>query len=208
MPYLQEERGVSSPQGSHEATLHTSTWSSIEADLADIVPMLSSNSVPEALQTAFQAADPDFAAPIACALQVPCRRQLHKHDRTSRQTNCTFMPFNLLSYVQISHCRCQVQQLCFGVCDMQSAGFGLTLLFAPHNSRAATNGSCSNPLPHAQHLQRLSSEQSCQACTALHASPLQTAAHVVAVASVTLRPMSGWQGEADISLAHLAPHGA
>lgn len=84
MPYLQEESGVSSPKDLHEATLHTTTWSSIEADLADVVPMLSSNSVPEALQTAFQAADSDFAAPIAHALQVPCGRQLSKHDHTCR----------------------------------------------------------------------------------------------------------------------------
>ena len=81
LPLLQEDASVTSFTGANEATLHISTSSSMQADLAEVVSMLSSNSVPEALQTAFQVADPDFAAPIAHALQVMCRHSLHKHER-------------------------------------------------------------------------------------------------------------------------------
>ena len=69
-PLLQEDASITSFAGATEGTLHTSSSSSMEADLVEVLPMLSSNSVPEALQTAFQVADPNFAAAIAHALQV------------------------------------------------------------------------------------------------------------------------------------------
>ena len=80
MPLLQEDASITSFTGAHQAILHTTTSSSMEVDLVEVVPMLSSNSVPEALQTAFQVADPNFAAAIAHALQVVCWRHLHKHE--------------------------------------------------------------------------------------------------------------------------------
>ena len=78
MHLLQEGASMTSMTGASEATLHTNTSSIRQADLAEVMPMLSSNSVPEALQTSFQVADPDFAVAIAHALQVPYWRQLHK----------------------------------------------------------------------------------------------------------------------------------
>ena len=80
VPLLQENASITSINGANEATLHTNMSSSREADLAEVMAMLSSNSVPEALQTAFRVADPDFAAAIVHALQVLFHCSLHKHE--------------------------------------------------------------------------------------------------------------------------------
>ena len=147
MPYLQEESDVTSPKDSHEATLHTSTWSSIEADLADIVPVLSSNSVPEALQTAFQAADPDFAAPIARALQVQCRCQLRKHDHHTCQS-ILFTILSCLSSLSAMRRQVTVGARCHSsaslslVCKVQF--LGLHFCLHSFNSKVATTGRCSD----------------------------------------------------------------
>lgn len=50
--------------------LDSNTSGRLKEALAEAVPLLCCNGVPEALQAAFQLADPGFAAPLAQALQV------------------------------------------------------------------------------------------------------------------------------------------
>lgn len=70
MVCLQEDSGEASPTAAHQAVLDSNTSSHLGADLAEALPLLCGNALPQALQAAFQLADPGFAAPIAQALQV------------------------------------------------------------------------------------------------------------------------------------------
>ena len=57
------------------------------------------------------------------------------------QTKCTFMPFELVNYVQFSHCKCQVQHsaLVSPTCKLRALGLLLCFLLmrALHNYIAA-----------------------------------------------------------------------
>lgn len=81
---LQEDSGEASPTAAHQAVLDSNISSGLGADLAEALPLLCGNGLPQALQAAFQLADPGFAAPIAQALQVLSTRLLS----TSEHADC------------------------------------------------------------------------------------------------------------------------
>ena len=67
---LQEEASEALPTAAHQPLLDSNTSGRLGADLTEALPLLCGNGLPQALQAAFQLADPGFSAPMAQALQV------------------------------------------------------------------------------------------------------------------------------------------